>query len=612
MAYFIVVWLGLLVSCMTVGCGLLHGLQALWICQRGYRVVLAVWLGLSVLSILLLAIAMVSPLTPVVGVGAIVTAVLLCLSIRAVRAEMFYLAAQLSGRAVWVFAVSSVAIAIFTTQRITWIDTGLYHYGAIQWLATHGTTPGLALINRMFGFVSAWFALSAPFNPPQMQGRASAVLNGFILLLLTLQIVLSAVLIKEQLATLNSDDWSPLKLPQASALFLLISSCLSFVLVTQTSFLSAIAVSASPDIAVILLTIIAGWSMLVIGESDRTGNFSMPSGWVRSLVSADLIPVVLAAAAVSIKLTALPLLVVVVGFYVFRQLTILRVITGGIFSVVLLLPFLWTQTLISGCPLYPSTFACLDLPWTLAPERVKDLASNTHGWGKWFGQPPIEANRPLWLIQQWIGSNQSSKLMFVLLLISVVSGIYFLIRANANFSPINLLPASGLYGLVGLSWLGTTFVMLKAPLFRFGMGYFLLLPTLVLVTTSYALIKTFVAKLRCSARRRFSTVFTLAMLSAGIALTVGMTGDILRKDALKGAAPFALFSRILIASPLPSVNTYTRTINGIPYIVTLHERSQCWSATLPCVSLLHPEVKLRRPDIGIRGGFVGTVNDAKI
>ncbi|MEL6903714.1 MAG: hypothetical protein AAFP07_22505, partial [Cyanobacteria bacterium J06606_4] len=73
MAYFIVVWLGLLVSCMTVGCGLLHGLQALWICQRGYRVVLAVWLGLSVLSILLLAIAMVSPLTPVVGVGAIVT-----------------------------------------------------------------------------------------------------------------------------------------------------------------------------------------------------------------------------------------------------------------------------------------------------------------------------------------------------------------------------------------------------------------------------------------------------------------------------------------------------------------------------------------------------------
>ncbi|MEL6468466.1 MAG: hypothetical protein AAFQ74_01955 [Cyanobacteria bacterium J06623_4] len=611
MAYFIVVWLGLLVSCMIVGSGLLYGLQAMWICQRGYRMVLSVWLGLGVLSILLLAIALVSPLTPGVGVGAIAAAVLLCLSIRAVRAEMFYLAMQTSGRAVLVFAVSSVAIAIFTTQRVTWLDTGLYHYGAIQWFATHGATPGLALINRLFGFVSAWFALSAPFNPPQMLGRASAVLNGFILLLLTLQIVLSAVLIKEQLTTLNSDDWSPLKLPQASALFLLISSCLSFVLVTQTSFLSAIVVSASPDIAVVLLTIITGWSILVVSESGRTGNFSMPSGRVRSLVNADLIPMALAAATVSIKLTALPLLVVVVGFYAFRQLTVLRVIASGVFLFILLLPFLWTQTLISGCPLYPSTFACFDLPWTLAPETVQDLASNTHGWGKWFGEPPTEANRTLWLIQQWIGSNQSSKLMVVLLLISVLSGIYFLMRVKADKFPVGRLPASGLYGLIGLSWLGTAFVMLKAPLFRFGMGYLLLLPTLVLVAMSYALIQKAVAKLRYSMRRRFSTIFTLVLLSAGLALTIGMTGDVLRKEALRGSASSRLFSRVLVASPLPAVNTYTHTLNGIPYIITLHERSQCWSAALPCVSLLHSEVKLRRPSVGIRGGFVGPVSDAK-
>ncbi|MEL6159942.1 MAG: hypothetical protein AAFR18_12045 [Cyanobacteria bacterium J06627_32] len=608
MAYFIVVWLGLLMSCLTVGCGLLHALQATCIRQRTYRIVLSAWLGLGVLSILLLAIALASPLTPWVGMGAIAAALLLCLSRRPVRAEIRLWASKISGQSLLVFGVCSGAISIFTTQRVTWIDTGLYHYGAIQWFATHGVTPGLALINRLFGFVSAWFALSAPFNPPQMQGRASALLNGFILLLLLLQTFLSGVLIKEQLSSYEPDVGEISSPIQASALFLLIFSLISFGLVTQTSFLSAIVVSASPDIGAILFTLISAWAMLVVSESGCAAR----SGGVRSLINSDLIPLVLSAAAVSIKLTTLPGLLVAISFYLFRQMTALRLLVGAFLSFGCLLPFLGAQTLISGCPLYPSTFACLNhLPWTLDVERVQDLASNTHGWAKWYGQPPTEANRQLWLILQWIGSNQSSKLMFVLLLISTVSGFYFLICHRDRTSYVSRLPLSGLYGLISLSWLGIAFIMLKAPLFRFGMGYLLLLPTLVLVIICQILFKKgiFRLKRRDSARRRPSVMMKLAFLSVALVTVISANADVLSREELADSA--RLLDRVLIASPLPTVDTQTRVLNGIHYIVTQHERSQCWSSVLPCVSLLNPDVKLRRPQVGVEGGFVHTARDVR-
>lgn len=71
--------------------------------------------------------------------------------------------------------MSEVVIANLTTQRVTWYDVGLYHFGSIRWLAEHGAVPGLALINSKFGFTSSWFALAAPFNPEIFGSRVSAV-----------------------------------------------------------------------------------------------------------------------------------------------------------------------------------------------------------------------------------------------------------------------------------------------------------------------------------------------------------------------------------------------------------------------------------------------------
>lgn len=654
MLYFVLVWTGLCFACLVLGCWVLQRFAAHSIQRLSDRITLALWLGFGLLSVLLLAVAIVVPLTPWVGLGTIALPVLASLWHRPTVAELIRWGQLLTSKRLRKTAVASYVfccgvIALFSLQPVTWLDTGLYHYGFVRWLADHGVTPGLALINRQFGFVSAWFALLAPFNSGIMAGRASTVMNGFVLLLALLQIVITLPQIWQGSGPIHSNgsqgndtcsrsaydavDDSRLVLTAAlcdsdraskkvsnrpdkragkragksdsaffaeadfSAWFLLIFSLISLLLLTQTHFLSTVSVSASPDAAIALFTMITAWSMLVVdGPSHR-------------LIGASLLPLTLAVIATSLKLTALPLLVITFAYYWIKQPSFLRFLFASLYTFTLLLPFLLAQIMTSSCPLYPSTVACFSLPWRLSTPAINSLAERTHGWGNWFGQPPVGAHRQLWLLQQWIGSNHSSKLMAISVVFSAVIGIYLLFRWRLTLQ-------SAVFWLIALSWFGSGFILLKAPLFRFGMGFMLLLPVFVVAALCHYIFRVVRERSQASIQtshfqkipHRFQSVCSMGRYF--FCKQIGRNHRaIFALLLLSFIVPYSLkygdFGHFLIVPPsVPRVETHSQQLNKIDYVITQNDRGQCWSAALPCVDSLDASVQLRKPEVGIAGGFV--------
>ena len=51
------------------------------------------------------------------------------------------------------------------TQEITWVDTKLYHLGAIRWLSDYGIVPGIALIQLPIWMDIFLVCLNNPFKP---------------------------------------------------------------------------------------------------------------------------------------------------------------------------------------------------------------------------------------------------------------------------------------------------------------------------------------------------------------------------------------------------------------------------------------------------------------
>ncbi len=579
MLYFVAVWTGLLAVCLTVGCGWLRSLHGDVISRSGDRAIISIWLGLVVLAISLLAIALFIPLSPLAGIAATLPWLLLALNSPAVRAELRHWARHLSYQFLLGYAFSAGAVAVFISQKVTWIDTGQYHYGLIQWFAKYGVTPGLALLNPQFGFVSAWFAFAAPFDFAVFEGRVSAVMNGFILLVAVVQMAIALSRIALSRAMLS--DWF--------SLMFLLSVCS---LLVKTLLLSDLTISASPDSAIALLTVVVAWSMLVLDAANIAPT--------ERKMNAALIPLVLSCGAVSIKLTALPLLVITAGFYLFYKTKgknslsnrLQRLAIASSLTIVLLLPFLSAEVLVSGCPLYPSTTACLDLPWTPSAGATQELAEATHGWGRWYDQPPNRINRSLWLLQQWFMRGPSNQLTAVLIFLSVCSVVYLLTLLYSKKRFVS--QYYSLLWLAAMAIVGTTFMMVKAPLFRLGMSYTLLLPVLSVSLLchhwarqrpGYLLIKYPTAPLRKLAHSlSFLGVFLAIILSSN---AYGDIGD-----------------RLLIAPPLPTVALKVKEVNQITYFVSQDRRNRCWAADLPCVVSIRPEVKLRNPEAGLQGGFI--------
>ncbi len=563
MLYLIVVWIGLTLACYLAGLALLHGFGADWLQRPSDRAIAALWLGVVALAVSLLAVSLLFPLSPLVGGSVLLVWSGAAWLIPGLRHELRHGWQQLNKNWMVIFAAISLAAAAIISRPITWVDTGLYHYSVLQWLSRFGTVPGLALLLSNLGFTSSWFAFAAPFNPPVLGARAAAVANGFVLLLLLLQACISLQRCLQPRD--RPSDW-----------FLLLFSLLLLPLLLGFRLLFEILVSPSPDLPVTVLTGILAWLVLLAADAKK-GPFNQS-------IPAAAVPLFFASGIVTIKLVALPLLAVTALFYLAQTRGQGRALWQGVVVVtVVLAPMMLASTITSGCPLYPSTRLCLNLPWSPEAASIKITAQKTHGWTSWYGAPPEGANPLLWLIGKWLTDAKVNQVL-ALVVTSLAAGWLLSLRRwqTSEFTG---------WGWVGaISAGGLTFLAGTAPFFRFAIAYVLVATALLLALHGRHYWLALQSSLRESRRHLFRVQFLAWLCCFFAALIWGVYAG---QEAR---------ARLILPPPLRQVAVVEHRVND--WVYRSPAGDLCWATEIPCAFDVPDTVRLRSPENGLADGFI--------
>ena len=318
----------------------------------------------------------------------------------------------------------------------------------IKWLSEFGLVPGMALIHSRFGYPSSWFSFAASANHGILEGRIISFTGGLSLLLLVSQLLHSLMRIIRQ------DG-------RAQDLFIALSSLTALIIILVYGLPN----SPTPDLPIIVLVIVTAWSMLVISDSHSTVALKSDN-----TLNVRGIPLLLAAGAVSIKLSALPLLAVSCCFYLFKgRFKLGKLVYLGITVMFFLVPLAAAGFFTSGCAFYPLPTFCADVPWSLGAVQAIAESQLIRDWARWGGRPtPDGATSWNWIIP-WF---YEEKVCSLFLALSVLAMIALLIR-YARKEAISCNPY-----VAGLALSGIIFMLCAAPTWRFGLGYLVILPAL--------------------------------------------------------------------------------------------------------------------------------------
>lgn len=567
MIYFLAVWAFVLISSYLTGVLILKGLINSEIQRSDERFVVSIWLGLLFFAILLLTLSLGVSLSPMIAMGVMGICGGVSLFFQVTRQEMKQMREIFSPTLILATLVLGISVLLLTTRQVTWSESAAYHYSTTRWLSEFGITQGIVLILNNLGIVSSWFALIAPWNGAAVNFQAGAVINGFILFLMGLHFLLCLSLWVKGEAKLSDR-------------FIMGFYLLFGVYAGLSKQMQLIIVSLSPDFPIIALTGVISWVILVISP-DFTPKSSSNS---RQLPSA-IIPFLLGVGAFSIKLSALPLLLISGIFYEFKsRFKVKYLIIGGILATIGIIPVLIAGINLSGCPLYPSPYFCLDVPWGLDRQATQQFFDETQNLEKWFGSPPSDQFPQLWLFWKWFNGSTRNKMMTFLGLISILCLLFGIKIRQKPF-------ISGKLWLSLLSIGGMMFFIWKGPLIRFALGYLLILPALSLAIHS-----------ETEALKRF------------IFIKIAQWGKFIDKILLFFLAILCLLSlsyptfqsRLIFPPAPPTVASVKKQVNDVTYFFPQEEEGGCWASPLPCGRYpdKFPYVWLKNPSSGIKGGFV--------
>jgi hypothetical protein len=583
----------LVIAGTAVGTAILLAIEREPFFHSGDRLVTAIWLGLLTMASSLLALSIVTRLSPRTSLILIILLTVGATSLKAVRQDIRASVHIIKTRLLFVFALLAVAAAWDAAGLVEAYDTGLYHYQLTRWLSQFGTIPGLALLHHELGLSSSWFALAAPFDVGPFRGRISGLLDGLAIFLSFAHfgLVLSRVLQRRA----NRADW-----------FLLGGYSLLF----PVCFAWAFEVSLSPDVPIWILTVLTAWLMLVSGyrEVDRDNR--------SRLASASILPLVMASCATAVKFSAVPVLIVAGLFYWFnsREHWTRRLVSGSVASLVAV-PVFVANAVSSGYPFYPNPIVRLPVSWVIDRADGQEFAKGIRDWARWGGPAPSWATGYNWILP-WI--LHPDKLLLIAFCVVCLLA-FSLMRGWQGCKP-------SLY-ILALSLLGTAFVFTNAPNPRFGLGYLGLYPALLLATIGPSYWGFATRWLPHSWNKQGSMGYVVA----GLAVVVIVTGSLRELHLMRrvsGNADFRMpansgfVSRLVLPPVLPSysgdlvivknrasdslrrLELVTDHSNGIEYQHPVMG-DQCWAAALPCTSTsLAGDVRLRNPDNGFRSGFV--------
>lgn len=610
-----ILWFVLIIVSTPIGLNILKLTRAAEFERPGDRFMISVWLGLSIISVLLLTASLSFALSPKLLVVIATPIFLLSLCRSAIRYEIGTWLRQMEWPAFVGVLGLVIGVAAYSVQPIRYYDTGLYHFGAVRWLSRFGAVTGLGLIHIRFGAASSWFALFAPFNAGRLEGRIGMLLSGLSLLLASCHLVLC--LNRCLLRRAKEADWFIV-----SATLFLIPCAIYWRMFT----------SMAPDVAVIMATIAVSWAILIISRSPRS-----PETYVA--VDPSIIPFILASWAVSVKLSALGLIVVTAVFCVYRNRRHLRslvwpVLAGALF----LIPLISYQVVTAGCPLLPTGIMCLHTPWSVGAPAAKELTALITDWSKWGGAPPPDAGRFDWLWRAWLTQGTTYKSVLVVFASTIIAiagyaikqrygtrpGVWLIRLGIAGaaallmFRATNLLllylivvslftvrsQFTGKYWVLGIGLCGAAIALCSAPNFRYNFGYITILVAVILVSRRdtlerfcYLIAKTIPASKR---------IPPLLALSIILAILVGFSRVLLPNQP----SPRMIFASTEEEGPslfwpphLPTAVVVKQRVNDIDYYVPA-QGDQCWASAIPCApNTISSDISLRDPPRDLSGGF---------
>ncbi len=317
------------------------------------------------------------------------------------------------------------------TQRPTNPDTNLYHAQAIRWIETYPAVPGLGNLHGRLAFNSAWLVTNALFSFSFLGLRSFHLSAGFLSLV-------ACFIFWQGLAALAAGRFSASNLLKTGFLFLTF-----YVLGGELS-------SPGTDLPVSLLIWLV--AVLWLEKTEDEQPYHLP------LIG------LLAFFAVTIKLSALPLLLILLPYLRSNKRRLLWLAACGL---LVMLPFVLRNVILSGYLVYP--YPSLDLfsvDWKIPPEIAEKDRQRIIEFGRFVGAGDIHAPFSEWFLYWLSRQSLNRRVLFFAALLTPLAGIPLRFRPRPVWG--------GWLVMVG----GLLFWLASAPDFRFGYGF---LPTALLL-----------------------------------------------------------------------------------------------------------------------------------
>ena len=267
--------------------------------------------------------------------------------------------------------VKAVSALFFILIAVLWVvktmeiprnyDSGLYHFNSVRWINEYGLVAGLGNLHDRLAFNQSWFDFIAFLNfYPAFNRMGYAVANLFLLCLSVTQLLIS---------------YRKIKLP-----VIVFSVFLFAILLNQKQI-----ASPTPDIPTNILQIVISVLILQLLYVDIT-NIKR-----RELQITTIVALCISLATIKLSGAAFAGTALILTLLISRsRLSINRFLIISAFSISLYAPHLVRGYLLSGAPLFPSTFAAYEkFNWSMDLGAIRGISNWVYCWARNPGPGPV-------------------------------------------------------------------------------------------------------------------------------------------------------------------------------------------------------------------------------
>ena len=354
--------------------------------------------------------------------------------------------------------IASVAVILLmaygSSRGYMHYDTTLYHASAIRWIEEYGVVPGLANLQSRYGYNSAEFAHNALYSFKWYTGRSLHCTTGF------LAMVSAHLLYDKELFTGKRTIQS-----------------VDFVRIGLLYYLGVLfAQMVSPASDYVANLLIFDILILMLGRvKDRT----LPADYYVLLS-------LLAIYGITVKVSLAPMVLICLipfVYYIIKKdvRSILFCIVSGL---VIAMPYFIRGYILSGWILYPSTLIKLGNPdWQVPIGEAQYDAKEISMWGRGITDATkwSEVTLTNWIPSWFAALDTVEKALITAVIASTVVLVAIEIRLGLSKNRRGLQRYNILLELP-IAWimlLGVVTWFVGAPLVRYGLGFILSFPLLV-------------------------------------------------------------------------------------------------------------------------------------